>query len=241
MHQYYKERATYIRESNPLDVFQEVVERNAIRIQKLWNIRSNLGAVSVSRHDARTPFPLGLDTVEKMRTELIITSPPYGSAQKNTRSTKLSLGWLSLWESLRLSELDVTSIGREHYKKGQVKELPQSGIAEADSQLKECFDGAPVRCVALAQYLIEMKSVMQQTFDTLCEGGHLVLIMGDNSLRGQFFPTARFIMIICQEIGFVKRATMIDGIKSRGLLTRRHATSGIINHEHIMILRKPNE
>ena len=241
LHQYYRDRTTYIKTANPLDVFEQVVTRNANRNFQLWKLRNKLGTVRVSRHNAQLAVPAPSDSTMAASSELIITSPPYGSAQKYTRSTKLSLGWLSLWDSHRLPELEAISIGREHYKKSEVVELPETGIPEADIQLEQFFGSASVRCVALAHYFVEMKIVMQHMFDTITSGGHLVLIMGDNSLRGELFPTSRYMMNICEEIGFKKRAILVDTIKSRGLLTRRHATSGTINKEHIMIFRKPNE
>ena len=241
LHQYYRARDTYIKSTDPLIVFEEVVKRNAIRNLRLWNVRNSLGTTRISRHDAKSAFPFldGNDTVPT--TDLIITSPPYGSAQKYTRSTKLSLGWLSLWDSHKLAELEAISIGREQYKKSQIRDLPQTDIPKADRQLRAYFTRDRVRCVALAQYILEMNIAMQHIFDSLSAGGHLVLIMGDNSLKGQVFPTSRFIMNICENIGFTLRAEMVDRIKSRGLLTRRHTTSGIINNEYIMIFRKANE
>ena len=241
LHHFYRERRAYITTASPLVAFEAVVKRNADRNYRLWELRNELGRVHISRHDSKSAFPTPIGSTVEPSTDLVITSPPYGSAQKYTRSTKLSLGWLSLWESHRLSDLDAISIGREQYRKCYVRELPETGISEADAQLKRFFSSATVRCVALAQYFVEMKIVMRRVFDAISSGGHLVLIMGDNSLRGELFPTSRYLMNICEELGFNTRAVLIDRIKSRGLLTRRHATSGVINHEHIMIFRKPNE
>ena len=63
--------------------------------------------------------------------DLVITSPPYGSAQKYVRSMSLSLNWLALASPQQLSAIEQKTIGREH--------LPQHVAAEQAPKFSRCL------------------------------------------------------------------------------------------------------
>lgn len=235
---YHANRLQYLRKANPLEEFAAVVRANADRNRKLWKVRQGLGNVRIFGSDARElTLPSGRQ-MSQNSTDLIVTSPPYGSAQKYTRSSSLSLGWLSLWESDNLVQLDKLTIGREQYRKDEIRTLPETGIRAADKHLEEFFGTLPSRCVALANYLIEMRQAIVRAHEVISKGGHLILVVGDNTLRGTQFHTSHYLNIFCEEAGFETRAVLVDQIKSRGLLTRRNSTAGQIDNEKIMLLRK---
>ena len=238
LHSYHSQRLEFLRTADPLSEFGCAVKANAKRNRNLWEARNGLGAVQVIASDARELTRSSGRRMSRNTTDLIITSPPYGSAQKYTRSSSLSLGWLSLCESTKLTELDRLTIGREQYRKAEVQSLPETGISIADKQLEKYFGSFPHRCVALANYLIEMRRAISRTYEVISRGGHLVLIVGDNTLRGTHFRTSRFLNILCEDVGFRTRAILIDQIRSRGLLTRRNSTAGMIENEKIIVLRK---
>ena len=54
---------------------------------------------------------------------LVITSPPYGAAQKYVRSTCLALGWTGLARSSDLARLDRLAIGCEHVRRHEIDNL----------------------------------------------------------------------------------------------------------------------
>ena len=238
LHRYHAKRLGYLQAANPLTEFSAVVRGNSDRNRRLWDVRDEIGKVKILNTDARD---LLLSSGRRMimgSADLIVTSPPYGSAQKYTRSSSLSLGWLSLWKSDSLTALDKFTIGREQYRKGEVLELPVTGITHADSQLKKRFTAHPYRSVALANYLLEMRKAMIRSYEIIAKGGHLVLVVGDNIFQGARFRTSEYLQNICEDAGFKTRAVLIDQIKSRGLLTRRNSTAGIITDEKVVIFRK---
>ena len=235
---YHEQRLTFLRSARPLDEFLVVVQANSARNRKLWDVRHELGIVRVLDSDARELMQASGRSIPVGSTDLIITSPPYGSAQKYTRSSSLSLGWLSLWASDKLTELEKLTIGREQYRKAEVQSLPETGIPHADKRLKIFFRSSPNRCVALANYFREMRAAISKAHDVISAGGHLILVVGDNTLRGTPFPTSKYLHVLCENAGFDTRAVLIDKIRSRGLFTRRNSTAGIIHDEQIIVLRK---
>lgn len=238
LRRYYVKRLQHVKTAYALDEFSNVVRRNTLRNERLWEVRDSLGTVTIFKQDIVMHASSSEQGIPKPSTNLIITSPPYGSAQKYARSTSLSIGWLSLLDVPGVRELDKITIGREQYSKSQINELPETSIPGATSQLKKHFGTAPARCVALANFLVEMRMALQFAHDSLVGGGHFVLVMGDNTLCGEPFPMSQYLRQICENIGFFTRTILVDRIKSRGLLTRRHSTVGIIRDENVMIFRK---
>ena len=72
-------------------------------------------------------------------------------------------------------------------------------------------------------------------------GGHVVLVCGDNKVAGRPFKTSDFLAALFQEAGFVTRLCLVDSIHSRGLMTKRNRTAGLISREWVYLLQKPRE
>lgn len=238
LHGYHAERLRHLQTADPMTEFSAVIRANSDRNRRLWDMREHIGKTTILDTDARDLLLSPKQRMTTGSTNLIVTSPPYGSAQKYTRSSSLSLGWLSLCASDNLATLDKFTIGREQYRKAEVQELPVTGIPSADRQLKKYFAAYPHRTVALANYLSEMRKAIVRAYDIIANRGHLVLVVGDNTLQGAQFRTSEHLRNICEDIGFETRAVLVDHIKSRGLMTRRNSTAGIVTDEKILILRK---
>jgi hypothetical protein len=50
---------------------------------------------------------------------------------------------------------------------------------------------------------------------------------------------AQILADIGTKLGFLQVLRVRNRIPSRGLLTKRHPTAGVITHEHVLVLRKP--
>ena len=92
---------------------------------------------------------------------LVITSPPYGSAQKYIRSTSLSLNWLKLASPSQLRTLEEKSIGREHLIRAPFQydegDLPLEYVDLIKKLLKN-----ETRARITQKYLIEMAQVVKE-------------------------------------------------------------------------------
>ena len=62
--------------------------------------------------------------------------------------------------------------------------------------------------------------------------------MGNTHACGHNSNTKEYINIIAEETGFKTKLVLVDNIHSRGLMTKRNKTSGIITQEWIIVLKK---
>ena len=111
----------------------------------------------------------------------ILTSPPYAGAQKYVRASSLSLGWLGMTEPKTLKQLENKSIGREHFVKSALIEIPTTGIEAADKVIGEFAQLNRVRAAICAYYLCEMDEAIGEIGRVLKPNGKAVVVIGDNT------------------------------------------------------------
>jgi len=213
------------------ETFRRIGAANAIRV-------AALPADSRPLHigdDARTP--LG-NAPSAFQADLIITSPPYAGAQKYVRASSLSLGWLGMVPEGRLRTLETLNIGREHLNSAERTSLPKDHSDFANVTLRRIAEINPLRADIMRIYLAEMRQAASATVASLAEGGHLVLVMGDNQVCGIPFKTSHIIREFFESEGLTLLCELVDTIKSRGLMTKRNKTAGVIAREHVFLFRK---
>ena len=225
------ERIELLRRVTPLDVFKDVVDSNLQRLEALNRIQS-LGKVQFVTEDARH-VPL-----ESASVQLVLTSPPYGSAQKYIRSSSIALGWLGYFAGSLPVELERRSIGREHYRKADYVQFSPTGIQEADDILKVVFDKNPLRAHIASQYLVEMKDAILESARVLRSGGFLVMVAAPNRIAGLEFPTHIFLDRLVSSANLVKKLQLTNEINARALMTRRNHTAGLIKSESVYLYEK---
>lgn len=168
----------------------------------------------------------------------IITSPPYASAQKYIRSSSLSLGWLSLASTDELRLLNGRSIGRERFSKAHSDVLLATGIPAADRVINLVYETNRNRAAIASHYLLEMRDFLAEAARVLKPGAHMVIVVGNNQICGQAFETSEYLCSMAMLFNLDLKLKLVDTIKGRGLLTKRHATAGVITHEWILLFRK---
>ena len=170
--------------------------------------------------------------------DLVITSPPYGSAQKYVRSMSLSLNWLGLASPQQLVDIERKTIGREH--------LPQYAAAEKRPKFSRSFETFlekveevhPLRARINRTYLSELRSSLNEISRVLAFGGHAVIIIGNNTVCGHTMATDKFIAECLGEFGMSLELHLTDSIKSRGLMTKRNGGAAAIARESILVFKK---
>ena len=219
---------------NSLDLFVRCVRLNSQRLQTLFLADPSLLRETHIVADAR-----GLGKRWScLNADLIITSPPYLGAQKYIRASSLSIGWLGLAPENKLRNLERQSIGRERFPKLDYEIFRPPKIKGVGAILKRLWKLNPLRAHIAATYLKEMKKALLESCRHLRKGGHFVLIIGDNSVCGLPFVTSRYLRTILTDAGLAVRLELVDEIRSRGLMTKRNKTAGLISQEHIFVLRK---
>lgn len=214
-------------------IFERCVRINSERLESLRLADPNLLRRSRILLDARK-----LGQGKPLNADLIITSPPYLGAQKYVRASSLSIGWLGLAPKGKLRNLEKLSIGREHFSKSEYAELQIPNIEGVSRTLRRLRKINALRAHIAATYLKEMREALLEACRNLRSGGHFVLVIGDNTVCGSPFRTSRYLRTILTNSGLTIRLELIDEIRSRGLMTKRNKTAGLISREHIFVFRK---
>ena len=88
------------------------------------------------------------------------------------------------------------------------------------------------------RYLLEMRDALTELARTMKDGGDLVLVVGPNLVAGLEFPTPSYLEQMATSVGFVTQLHLIDSIDSRGLMTKRNRTAGVIQQESVFLLKR---
>lgn len=171
--------------------------------------------------------------------DLVITSPPYGSAQKYVRSMSLSLNWLGLASPAQLSSIEQKTIGREHLPKYiSAAEKPPKFSRSFEMFLAKISKVHPLRARITRTYLCELKSSLREISRVLKFNGYAVIVIGNNTVCGHVMATDKFIAECMSEFGMLLDLHLTDCIKSRGLLTKRNGGIVAIARESILVFKK---
>lgn len=229
------ERLAFLENAKPLDEFFKVCHANIARVEAANKVNPYRKRAEFVGGDARS---IDFENLPTQGVPLVITSPPYGTAQKYIRASSLSLNWLGLADPSQLSLLEGKSIGREHspaYRNEVISgDLPEKFQNFVDHVRKM----NPLRSLITRQYLLELRSALSEMYAATCLGGRIVLVIGNNVVCGSALPTNEYICQVMRDMGCELELDLVDQIKSRGLLTKRNTTASVIAKEFILIFRK---
>lgn len=228
------QRLNRLKRINVYSQFNKIVEDNILRVDALRN-QTNGNTSQVYNGDAKS-LTQNIPDVHR-KAQIIITSPPYLAAQKYVRASSLSLGWLGMCQKTNLKELELASIGREHYPKDSYSDLLPTGINAANNLLKQIHGINPLRAHIGASYLNEMETALTEACSALKKGGYFVLVAGNNRICNKHFPTKKYLASILLELGLKLRLELADTIQSRGLMTRRNTTASVIARESVLVFQ----
>lgn len=234
-------RLRWINATSPSSEFLKVCKANINRIEEtnaLYAGRRIAIEVGDDARQLKIPGSNGHDLLECESIPLIVTSPPYGSAQKYIRATSLSLNWLGIAAPKELSALEAKTIGREH-----LPQFRQSARAEPLPDEYEKFieivqKKNETRGLITLKYLCEMKSALSEMARVISKDGRIVLVIGNNQVCGEVLRNDEFVKSVLESYGLTLEISLIDHIKSRGLMTKRNKTASIISRESVLVFKK---
>lgn len=238
-------------DADVVSIFDRTVERNIARLAAWAKARSSADIVpAIIGDDART-FKTGtyigrggLQKTQQMVSDvdLVLTSPPYANAQRYTRSLRLELFVLGFTNSSETErELDCLQVGTERvpFRDWELM-TEETNSATANDVIEKVQKKDAYRAAIVGKYVRDMDTVVSNCFQALKPGGHAVFVVGNNNVRGRLVDNAEVLAELGARVGFAQTTAVRNRIPSRGLLTKRHPTAGVITHEHVVVLRKPS-
>jgi hypothetical protein len=229
---------------NVWGTFEQRVNANLVRLRSFMELRPTWAAAQCTGVDARklttatTKIESGPVQLPDNSVGLIITSPPYAGAQKYIRASGLSLGWLGLTPGSNLRSYERQTIGREHLTMQEAANLDVPDVLDARAFVRMIAGENKLRAAILATYLREMEIALVEAVRVLRPGGHIVLVIGDNKVLGRCFKSAEYLSQILADRGLTRKLKLIDDIKSRGLITKRASSAGMIATEWVILFEK---
>lgn len=244
-------RKQIIEKQNPktIEYFKEEIEKNIKRMSEFSIVMKNETVQSQIVWDDVKTLKKGNYThkgqidkscaTEMTGVDLVITSPPYINAQKYIRTLKFEIIWLGLMDYSELIELDKQFVGTERIYLDEYSEIIQVGEKIADNTIKQIYEKSKKRAGIVAYYYQSMATGMKKIYNSLNPGGRFVLVVGNNLVLGKRVQNHKILTnIATQQIGFNLDFIAKDEINSRGMITKRHETSGIILDEWVIVLSK---
>lgn len=209
-------------------------EREASKLsRKLTRIAQLSTLAHVTLGDARDP---AVWTQAQGRRALILTSPPYGAAQKYIRSSSLELGWLGFASDKGTIALEHNSIGREHLgpldrnRNGMAGSYPNIEVA-----VQRAYAASPSRGAIYAAYFRDMeRSIAEMS----TRAARVVFIAGTNTVAGNEIATHELLAEILFHHGFRRTLSLRDEIRGRLLLTKRRSEAMPSHAEYIEIFER---
>jgi hypothetical protein len=233
-----KKRLLDLNSLNVFEKYRSICSENIIRIDTLSCLSDDVSSKIISENARVLTESINKRTLIKDESiDMIITSPPYAGAQKYIRSSSLNLGWLGLTEKDDLKSLDKKNIGRENYLSTELKKI-KTNIQSADKLLDTLFKKNKLRAYIVGNYLIEMKTALDESIRVLKNGGYMVIVVGNNKVCEMEFNTQEYLTEYIQSKGLKLQFKLIDDIKSYGLMTKRNKTADIISREWILVFKK---
>lgn len=204
--------------TSPADIWGRWEQESAAIVAKLGTLPPGRAVAEVRTGDARnvTLWPRS-DHASKT---LLLTSPPYGAAQKYIRSTSLEAAWLGYAPEGKTIHLEHNSIGREHLS-SQDLSLDISHISSP--RLRELLTSIAEKNARRGAIYVAYFTDMQRVFMNARSLGikRIALVTGDNQVVGGTLRTSQHLADIVKSMGYERTLSLRDPIRGRTLLTSR--------------------
>jgi hypothetical protein len=232
--------ATVAATQNSTAVWQMFAAVSSFIAARLAEVPSPPGVVSiVEGRDAATAYTIYRDHLRTrlQRPTVILTSPPYGAAQKYIRSTSLALGWTNLASASELAALERLLIGREHLRQSELSDL-DTPLPCIRAEIDRLARRDKVRAAIYAHYFRAMGTVIENLVSLLAPGGVFVLVAGSNAVAGEELQTHHHLRDLAVANGMTPVLELRDAIRGRVLLTKRASANAPLKAETVHVLRK---
>ena len=214
----------------------EEVKKGKIKAQVMWDDAQCIKKGKLDKKGVlvkKNPRNLPTKSID-----LVLTSPPYLTAQKYIRTHRLELLWLGMVSDKEISRLEKEIIGSERVSLKEMRLTETVGIKSVDTLIQWASSISPQRAAMLSRYFVQMKQAMSEIYRVLKDEAYAIVVIGNNKVLGRKVETHKFLIDIATFLGFKLRIVLKDKIRGRGMITRRHNTGGLIQEDFVIVLRK---
>lgn len=195
------------------------------------------GRVKVIAGDAR--LSASWDETRGSGNNLILTSPPYGTAQKYLRSTSLEHAVLFGKDFKGVAHHERSSIGRERLRLKEAEAALEWTAPQAvEKWLSAIGEAQPSRETVYRAYFRDMSEMFTEAARPDIRCIRMVMIASTNTVGGVEIPTYKLLRSLAIERGWEFKASFRDAIRGRALLTRRNGEARPAGHEWIEVLER---
>jgi len=239
-----------IESTDVIHLFSVLVDKNILRLRSFNEVVQITGKkASIVGDDARKlQFshlgPRGslnrtnVRPFESDSIDCIITSPPYGAAQKYMRASRLESLWAGLSSQDDITALEKNSIGTEAIAESKLKALISTGYPEIDARLGKIAKKKLAKACLESMYFRDMDQAISEMKRVIKPGGTLILVIGDNKVIGKPMLNHSYLKLMAQSKGLRTDLILKDPVRSRGMMTKRHETAGMISADWVLVFRK---
>lgn len=166
--------------------------------------------------------------------DLAVTSPPYANAVDYPRTHQLEIYWLGFANG-SLTPLKKRHVGTESVTVNDYNALHKIDIPEADYVISKIFEKDKRRAFIVYKYLDDMRKNLAEIYRVLKKGGRYIIVVGNNTIRGEIFENWKYILQIAQDLGFIVENYFGSEIIRHFIKVPREER---INTDWILVLRK---
>ena len=169
--------------------------------------------------------------------DVILTSPPYCGAQKYVRSLRLEMKLLGFPPS-EIASADRRTLGTERLSVRNASARMKTPLQETNSLVEAIATRNRTRALMAAEYIRYLQRFASECARVLRVNGEAFVTFGTGQIAGIRVPWDRVFTTLGERAGLKFIAVLVDRIPSRGLITSRHQSSGVINDERVVWLKK---
>ena len=214
----------------------EEVKKGKIKAQVIWDDVQNMKLGKLEHKGVL--FKNNAESLPSNTIDLVLTSPPYFTAQKYIRTQRLELLWLEMVSENEISRLEKEIIGSERVSLKEIDFAESIGIKSVDTLIGWASSISPRRAAMLFKYFVQMKQALSEIYRVLKDETYAIIVIGNNKVLGRNVETYKYLIDIATFLGFNLKIVLKDKIRGRGMITRRHNTGGLIKEEFIIVLKK---
>lgn len=177
-------------------------------LQRWRQVSGMISSLAESHPDAPKPQVEAADSSTfqpKAPVDLLVTSPPYGDHTTTVaygQFSSLMMEWLPRVNS-DWRHIDQDSVGGTTHK--DRKETISPTLSKVVNKIEKVDKN---RAQVVQNFFGDMRSCLENFYDTMAPSGHACFIIGDRTVRGVTVPNAQILTEEAMDVGFIHSETV---------------------------------